>query len=187
MQFETRSLPALSRSYPRHFTFYVAHPVRYIPRTGWARLGDLQRFETRSLPGFDSCAPAHFDLSVCPSMLLASPRLHSCCYPRRFTLITRTAPVLVPATLAALPSTRAIPDRDVFYVAHPIRSIQRRWCRESMKCGKWRSDPSRFQQKWWSRIVGTSSFRIHNSAFCWCCFRGSRVFEPETSSGKCKK
>ena len=26
-------------------------------------------------------------------------------------------PVLVPATLAALPSTRAIPNRDVFYVA----------------------------------------------------------------------
>ncbi|HMF80447.1 MAG TPA: hypothetical protein VK562_03530, partial [Candidatus Acidoferrum sp.] len=32
--------------------------------------------------------------------------------------------VLAPATLAALPSTRAIPDRDVFYVAHPIRSIR---------------------------------------------------------------
>ena len=29
--------------------------------------------------------------------------------------------VLAPATLAALPSTRAISDRDVFYVAHPIR------------------------------------------------------------------
>jgi len=32
--------------------------------------------------------------------------------------------VLAPAILAALPSTRAIPDRDVFYVAHPARSIQ---------------------------------------------------------------
>ena len=31
--------------------------------------------------------------------------------------------MLAPATLAALPSTRAIPDRDVFYVAHPIRSV----------------------------------------------------------------
>src|SRR5882724_3783198 len=31
--------------------------------------------------------------------------------------------VLAPATLAALPSTRAIPDRDVFYVARPTRSI----------------------------------------------------------------
>jgi hypothetical protein len=31
--------------------------------------------------------------------------------------------VLAPATLAALLSTRAIPDRDVFYVAHPIRFI----------------------------------------------------------------
>src|SRR5438552_5299053 len=38
-------------------------------------------------------------------------------------------PVLAPATLAALPSTRAIPGRDVFYVAHPIRSIRRGWCR----------------------------------------------------------
>jgi hypothetical protein len=25
--FETRSLPALTRSYPRHFTFYVARPA----------------------------------------------------------------------------------------------------------------------------------------------------------------
>jgi hypothetical protein len=32
--------------------------------------------------------------------------------------------VLAPATLAALPSTRAIPDRDVFYVADPMSSIQ---------------------------------------------------------------
>ena len=31
--------------------------------------------------------------------------------------------MLAPATLAALPSTRAIPDRDVFYVAHPVHSI----------------------------------------------------------------
>jgi hypothetical protein len=33
--------------------------------------------------------------------------------------------VVAPATLAALPSTRAIPDRDVFYVAYPISSIRR--------------------------------------------------------------
>src|SRR5882672_5650921 len=33
--------------------------------------------------------------------------------------------VLVPATLAALPSTRAIPDRAVFYVADPISSIRK--------------------------------------------------------------
>jgi hypothetical protein len=31
--------------------------------------------------------------------------------------------VLAPATLAALPSSRAIPDRDVFYVGDPISSI----------------------------------------------------------------
>ena len=48
-------------------------------------------------------------------MSLAPPRLcldHSHC------------PVLAPATLVALPSTRAIPDRDVFYVADPISFIQ---------------------------------------------------------------
>jgi len=33
-------------------------------------------------------------------------------------------PVLAPATLAALPSTRAIPNLDVFYVADPISSIR---------------------------------------------------------------
>src|SRR5439155_26433654 len=37
-----------------------------------------------------------------------------------FTLITRTARVLAPATLAALPSARAIPDRDVFYLGNPF-------------------------------------------------------------------
>jgi hypothetical protein len=47
------------------------------------------------------------------------------CYPRDFTLITRTA-VLTPATLAALQSTRAIPHRDVFYVADSKGSIQSR-------------------------------------------------------------
>src|SRR5439155_25236540 len=41
-QFETRSLPALSRSYPPHFasparTFHVAHPVCSIQRIGQLR------------------------------------------------------------------------------------------------------------------------------------------------------
>ena len=45
------------------------------------------------------------------------------CYPRQLYLDHSHCPVLVPATLAALPSTRATSDRDVFYVTHPIRSI----------------------------------------------------------------
>jgi hypothetical protein len=45
-------------------------------------------------------------------------------YPSRLYLGHSHCPVLAPATLAALPSTRAIPDRDVFYVADPISSIQ---------------------------------------------------------------
>jgi hypothetical protein len=40
--------------------------------------------------------------------------------PSQFYLDHSHCLVLAPATLAALPSTRAIPDRDVFYVAHPI-------------------------------------------------------------------
>jgi hypothetical protein len=41
--------------------------------------------------------------------------------PSQFYLDHSHCAVLAPATLAALPSTRAIPDRDVFYVAHPTR------------------------------------------------------------------
>jgi hypothetical protein len=41
---------------------------------------------------------------------------------RGFALITRTSGARA-SYLAALPSTRAIPDRDVFYVAFPKRSI----------------------------------------------------------------
>ena len=40
---ETLSLPALARSYPRHFTFYVARPARSI--------------ETRSLPAWTHVLP----------------------------------------------------------------------------------------------------------------------------------
>src|SRR6266699_2174166 len=45
------------------------------------------------------------------------------CYRRSFYLDRSHCLVLAPATLAALPSTRAIPDRDVFYVTHPIDSF----------------------------------------------------------------
>ena len=48
--------------------------------------------------------------------LVYCPRSRS--YPRYFTLITRTARARA-SYLAALPSTRAIPDRDVFYVVDP--------------------------------------------------------------------
>ena len=79
-------------------------------------------------PRFDSCAPAHFDLSVCPSMLLASPRLHSRSYPRHFTFhawcavasakagrlshwlhCISAAPAALDRYLAALPAMSLIP------------------------------------------------------------------------------
>src|SRR5438874_6656589 len=59
-------------------------------------------------------------------MSQASPRLHSRRYPSSLYLDHSHFPVLAPATLAALPSTRAIPNRDVFYVADPISSIASR-------------------------------------------------------------
>jgi hypothetical protein len=60
--FETRSLPRSLAAARRGFAFYVADPSAPLK---------LAPFP------IDSCAPAHFDLSVCPSMSLAAPRLHS--------------------------------------------------------------------------------------------------------------
>jgi hypothetical protein len=74
----------------------------------------------------DSCAPAHFKLGRVPA---SSP------LPSRLCLDHSHCPVLAPATLAALPSTRAIETRSLpssfaathrgfaFYVAFPKRSI----------------------------------------------------------------
>src|SRR5262249_47989488 len=70
--------------------------------THGARTSDLAALRSTRAIEIDSCAPAHIDLSVSPSMSLASPRLiHSLpalarCYPRNFT----------------------------FYVADPISSIR---------------------------------------------------------------
>src|SRR5437867_10055441 len=66
------------------------------------------------MKAIDSLAPARLKLAPSPSRSLLPSSLyldHSHCL------------VLAPATLAALPSTRAIPDREVFYVARPARSI----------------------------------------------------------------
>ena len=84
----------------------------------------------------DSCTPAHFDLSVCPSMSLDSRRLHSPAaaansrakrvpslpLPMSLYLNHSHCPVLALATLTALPSSRAIPDRDVL-LCLPRRSV----------------------------------------------------------------
>jgi len=80
-------------------------------------------FETRSLPSFDSCAPAQFELSVLPIYVARAPAAPFSPLPSRLCLDHSHCPVLAPATLAALPSTRAIPIRDVFYVAFPESSI----------------------------------------------------------------
>ena len=93
--FETRSLPSSLATTHRCFAFYVA-----FPRSSIRPLG---------LPIYVTRVPA-------------APFTRS--YPRRFALITRTARACA-SYLAALPSTRAIPDRDVFYVAGPAAPFAR--------------------------------------------------------------
>src|SRR6267143_2522190 len=72
--------------------FYLALPMRSIQRFS------ISAFETRSLPNDHSLLPLQLYLDHSHYLVLA------------------------PATLAALPPTRAIPDRDVFYVARISRS-----------------------------------------------------------------
>src|SRR5438034_3918339 len=93
-------------------------------------------FETRSLPSFDSCAPAQFELSVLPIYVARAPAAPFSLLPSRLCLDHSHFPVLAPATLAALPSTRAIPNRDVFYVAFPKSSIRRGGCKKRSNLGK---------------------------------------------------
>jgi hypothetical protein len=63
------------------------------------------------------------------------PNAHSL-LPSQLYLDHSLRPLLAPATLAALPSTRAIPDRDVFYVAPPVRSIPASYSFVPLKTGK---------------------------------------------------
>ena len=93
--FETRSLPSSLAATHRGFAFYVAFPKSSIRPLGFAHL-----YRSRPRGSIRSLLPSQLCLD------------HSHCL------------VLVPATLAALPSTRAIPDRAVFYVADPISSIR---------------------------------------------------------------
>jgi hypothetical protein len=71
-RFETRSRPALTRSYPRHFTFYVAHPTRSI--------------QTPSLPTLRRCYLVAFTL------ITRSPRRPRARNPRCVTVYPRDSP-----------------------------------------------------------------------------------------------
>src|SRR6266700_7819629 len=87
--------------------------------------------ETRSLPALTHVLPPISTSRFCPSMSLASPRLRSLA-PTLVAYVDHShCFVLAPATLAALPSTRAIETRSLpalarfypcsftFYVADP--------------------------------------------------------------------
>src|SRR5437868_8570240 len=74
--FETRLLPTCARSYPRHFTFYVAHPTRSIQSFSfYSSFFLLNSFPRSSSPLRAPCsllAPAfYFLLSTFPSFLPA--------------------------------------------------------------------------------------------------------------------
>src|SRR5437588_7520015 len=75
----------------------------------------MNPIETHSLPTLTHVLPpiSKFAPSTTRSLL-----------PSQFYFDHSHYPVLAPATLAAFPSTRAIPDRDVFYVAVPKSSIR---------------------------------------------------------------
>jgi hypothetical protein len=87
---------------------------------------ELRNVETRSLPTLTHVLPSIWN-SLFPQLAR--------CYPSQFCLDHSHCPVLAPATLAALPSTRAIETRSLpsslaathrgfaFYVAFPKRSI----------------------------------------------------------------
>ena len=91
----TAALPSMSLSQKLHSldrdVFYVAFPTRSIRALG--------------LPIYLARVPV-------------APFARS--YPRHFTLITRSPRRPCASYLAALPSTRRDPDRDVFYVADPF-------------------------------------------------------------------
>jgi hypothetical protein len=86
-----------------HSTSRLAHLCRSRPR------GSITRCSLRSPAAAGSLIP------LAPLKLVRCPTRSS--LPLRLCLDHSHRPVLAPATLAALPSTRAIPDRDVFYVA----------------------------------------------------------------------
>src|SRR5213075_2348661 len=100
--------------------------------SNWAGAHESKRGRdrARSRPRFDSCAPAQFELSVLPIYVARAPAAPFSLLPSRLCLDHSHFPVLAPATLAALPSTRAIPNRDVFYVAFPKSSIRRGGCKK---------------------------------------------------------
>jgi hypothetical protein len=88
------------------------------PKAFASRLAPLQnKFSVvATTPSTSSRCPAsmlRLKLVRCPHSLAA--------YSHNFYVDHSHCLVLAPATLAALPSTRAIPDRDVFNVAWPPR------------------------------------------------------------------
>jgi len=82
-------------------------------------------FRPIGLPIYVARVPAA-PFARCPTRSLAPT-------PRHFTLITRTARARA-SYLAALPSTRAIPDRDVFYACHDVASAKAGRSSHSLHC-----------------------------------------------------
>src|SRR5207247_9341233 len=77
--FETRSLPSFTRSYPRHFTFFVAHPIRSIQFLIFFVDLLLFHFEFRAeANGHEAVrtSPLHFD-SMNVVVALGLPESHS--------------------------------------------------------------------------------------------------------------
>jgi hypothetical protein len=118
---------------PRYSTVLVAPRVLTLRRVSAARRPQMYRREylRQGLRGYRVRRMIRDDwptLSEARKFARLSPDWR--CFPTRslqprsFTLITHAALMLVPATLAELPCTRAMPDRDVFYVCHDVATAK---------------------------------------------------------------
>ena len=78
-------------------------------------------------PRFDSCAPAHFDLSLgLPIYVARVPAAPFSLLPSSLYLDHSHGPVLAANYPSCVAVYRAMPDRDVFYVADPAQLHSRR-------------------------------------------------------------
>ena len=124
---DQNTLPSCSPQNPYSLTLRLSTLNQQLSLRSWV--------ETRSLPALTHVLPPISTSRFCPSMSLASPRLRSLA-PTLVAYVDHShCPVLAPATLAALPSTRAIETRSLptslaathrgfaFYVASPQSSI----------------------------------------------------------------
>src|SRR5436305_1999053 len=89
-EFETLSLPSLSRSYPRRFAFHVAQPVRSIQPSAFQR--DLRSYR-KKLETFPShlCYKSQLVMQIPTKRFLAAAAAFACIFSAVSTASAQTA------------------------------------------------------------------------------------------------